>query len=188
MSRGTKPSGSQPSAISAANFEGLGLVALEYYNATFDHYFLSAFLSDTDALDSGRDGSCQHGVVEPWAGDVVRVGEHPRREPGEREAEAVFRRPDEGHTRLDAAEARGLLLEAQPLEDRNDGGHERLADQQLRASAVVEERDTGTLARQEDGQRGTSGTGADDGHSHRQIFPLGVLGTASTTVNSSGTL
>ena len=41
-------------ALSATNFEGFGLVATEYYNAALDHYFLSAFLSDTEALDSGR--------------------------------------------------------------------------------------------------------------------------------------
>ena len=39
---------------SSNNYEGLGLVAYEYYNAARDHYFISASLPDFDALDSGR--------------------------------------------------------------------------------------------------------------------------------------
>ena len=140
------------------------------------------------ALGSGRDGLRQHGLVEPRARDVVRVGEYLWRESREREAETVDGRPDEGHARLHAAEACGLLLDAEALEDRDHGRHEGLSDQQFRSPAVVEQRDRGALARQEDGQSGSRWTGADDGHSHRQIFPLGVLGTASTTVNSNGTL
>src|SRR5207245_11036062 len=95
---------------------------------------------------------------------------------------------EERHARVQAAEARGRCLEAEPLEDRDDGGDEGLADQQLGAPPIVEERDASALARQQDGQSRARGTRADDRDSHRRILPLGVLGTASTTVNSIGTL
>jgi hypothetical protein len=40
-------------AVSATNYEGFGLVAIEYYNAALDHYFMTSLAPEIAALDSG---------------------------------------------------------------------------------------------------------------------------------------
>ena len=112
----------------------------------------------------GGDSLGEQRVVEPWTWDVVCVGGHGRSEAGEGEAEAVRWRPDEGDARLQDAKHRRLLLDAEALENRDHGRHERFPNQQFWASAVVEERDLGTLASEEGRERGSAGAGADDGH------------------------
>ena len=104
--------------------------------------------------DAGGDRLGEQRLVEARARDVVGVGEDGRREAVERDADAVVSGPDEGHAGLDAAEARRLFLDPELPEDRDHGGDERLADQQLRRAAVVEERDVVALAGEQDGQRG----------------------------------
>src|SRR4029453_18646454 len=119
---------------------------------------------------------------------VVRVRSHGRREAGEVEGTAVGLRPEERYPGLDAADARGLLLHAQPLEERDPRGDERLAHQELRPPLVVEQRDVGATLREQDAEPRSGRTGADDGDAeggagHRRgIFPPGRARIARTTL------
>src|SRR6185436_19691406 len=131
--------------------------------------------------------------------DVVGVWKHRGGEAGKGEAEARGRPPDERHARLHMTAALRRLLQAQAPQDRDDLGDQRLADQELRATAVVEERDLGSEAGQKDRERGSRRPGPEDGHAHhapssdtetgrRHSLPPGLLAVASTTVNCRGTL
>lgn len=67
---------------------------------------------------------------------------------------------------LEQAERGHVRFHAEALEDRHQGRNQRLADEELGAAAVVEERHVGPLAREQGGERGACGTGADDRDSH----------------------
>ncbi len=99
----------------------------------------------------------------------------------------------EGDTGLVLADGGGAVLDAEFAQYGNDRRNERLADNKVGPAAIVKDGDIHPFHREETGQGRARRPAANNSDRfnlllHLWILPLGVSGTLSTSLNSTGTL